>query len=234
MHEQLGEREKAHSEYALALRISPNLLDSKFFLDFSKRSSSDASKIVARTAKDLEYETQQHGSPVLEGKLGKFYLYQGRTAEATEVLSRALSKLPNLSRAWSNLGMIYELAGQESLMKEYFEKSLMLDPGDYLSAFHLAEFHYRNSRIEDALSYYSQALKGRLNQSSLHAQRASRIYHSRYTAPDDVVPNGLLAYCSPILDAGAIASKLSILYGQKGDKQLMERYLDISVRFGAR
>jgi tetratricopeptide (TPR) repeat protein len=208
-------------------------LDSRFFQDLSKRSPLEAARVVADAAAYLENEAREHSSPILEARLGKIYLHLGRTEEAAAVLSRALSKLPNLSKVWSNLGLTYARTGQDSPMKQCFEKAVFLDPNDFSSLFHLAELYDRTSRIDDALPYYRQALEGWLNQPSPHAQRASRIYHCQYTAPDDVIPNGLLAYCSPMLDARSVASKLATLYEWRGDQQLMDRYRNLSLELAS-
>lgn len=212
MLERAQRADEARWEYAQALQLSPSLVDSPFFAELRARSFAEAEEILAGTVKDLETTLgpEEQRDPIIEAKLCRLYLAQGRMEKALAMSSRVLSDLPNLPRPWYVLGRVNELQHDDAQAEEYYRKATYLDATDALAALHLAQLYDRRQSKEEALLYYNQALKNWENQSSVHAGRVGRIYRAP-SIPDDLVPKGLLAYCSPSLDAAQIRARIAQL-----------------------
>jgi tetratricopeptide (TPR) repeat protein len=217
LREQGGEHEEARREYGRAALLSPDILDSQFFRDFTRRSPEDAGRIISECISHLEGQLRESPSPILKGKLGKFYLHANSLGEAAAVLREALAELPNLPRPWRNLAAVYERQGDEAAMRACYRKAAFLDAGDALSWSKLGRLHDRLHDKQRATAAYASAVNGWMNMASEHARRASRIYRARAVVNDDVVPHGLLAYCGPALDVSEICLRLAELYAEAGD-----------------
>jgi tetratricopeptide (TPR) repeat protein len=223
-YEQGGDRELAYGEYALAVRLSPATLDSRFFQDLRERSPEAAERVIAENISRLEDELRRSPGPVVRGKLGKLYLRVNSPDAAADMLRQAAAELPSLSRPWHNLGNVYEARGDDAAAKECYEKAVFLDAGDFLSWRKLGEYHDRHGDVGQALRGYTRAVDSWMRMRSEHAGRVLYIYQSRFMVADDVVPNGYLAYCSPQLDVPEICRRLVTLFEEAGDMGMSSYY----------
>jgi tetratricopeptide (TPR) repeat protein len=220
----------ATAEFGAALRLSPGLLDSRFYSDLSAASPQRAKEIVATTIRQLENQMQAGFDPVVAGKLGRFYL-ELQPGRAFELLNRVTQTLPSLSRPWANLGYYYELHGNESLMEECYRKALFLDSSDALSWYRLGKYYDRRNRLPDAARCYDQAVNLFIRSQSIHSDRVRRIYFSRFTMPDDVVPNGLSLYTAQSIEFPATCWRLSEIYEVMGDKAAVQRIAELVKKY---
>jgi tetratricopeptide (TPR) repeat protein len=228
LREQGGEQEETRREYGRAVLLSPEVLDSQFFRDFTRRSPEAAGRVVSESIARLEEQLRQSPSPILKGKLGKLYLHANSLEKATAVLKEAVAELPSLPRPWRNLGAVYERQGDEAAMRDCYRKATSLDAGDAVSWSGLGRLYDRLNDKQGATAAYALAVRGWMNMTSEHARRASRIYHVRSAVSDDVVPNGLLAYCGPALDVSGICLRLAELYAEAGDTRQSTYYKELS------
>lgn len=228
LREQGGEQEEACVEYGRAVRLSPDILDSQFFRDFTERLPGAAGRVVSESISRIEGQLRESPSPILRGKLGKLYLHANASEKASAVLREAITELPSLSGPWRNLAVIYEGQGDEAAMRECYRRAALLNADDTLSWAKLGHLHDRSHNRRDAINSYARAVSGRLNVASEHAERASRIYRARFVIPDDVVPNGFLAYCSPALNISEICRRLAQLYEEEGDSTRSAYYERLS------
>src|SRR5882724_2531809 len=76
LREQGGERAEAEREYRTALRLSPAILDSPFFLDLQKRAPEESENLVNGGIADLEELVRKTNSPILKAKLGRLYIFR--------------------------------------------------------------------------------------------------------------------------------------------------------------
>jgi tetratricopeptide (TPR) repeat protein len=220
----------ASAEFATALRLSPGLLDSRFYSDLSASSPQRAKEIVAITIRQLESQMQAGFDPVIAGKLGRFYL-ELQPARAFELLDRVTQTLPGLSRPWANLGYYFELHGNESLMEECYKKALFLDSSDALSWHRLGKYYDRRNRLQDAARSYDRAVNLFIKSQSIHSDRVRRIYFSRYTMFDDVIPNGLSLYTAPSIEFPATCRRLSEIYQVMGDTAAAQRIAELVKKY---
>jgi tetratricopeptide (TPR) repeat protein len=227
-----GRASEAYNEYAQAIRISPSILDSQFFRDLQTRSPTEADGIVTRNISYLESALSEKDDPILKGRLGKHYLHKQLIDKALKLLKQSSAELPSLSRVWFNLGYAYEQQGNETEMRRCYEKASLLDGSDFLPQLRLGELHYNQvSSRRMALIYYKRAVDNRVNLMSDHARRASRVYKNQSTVPDDVVPGGLLSYCTPDADMLSACVRLSALYLSIEEKELSDHYENLCKKF---
>ena len=230
LYEQRGESEGAYREYALAVLLSPGVLDSRFFRDLGRRSPEAADGVIKESISQLEGQLGRGQSPILKGRLGKIYLYKNMLDKASAVLGEAVTDLPALPRPWHNLGDVYEQQGDEAAMVECYRRATFLDGDDALAWSKLGDFHNRRNHKDEAIHSYVRAVRGWMNMRSEHAGRASRIYRAKFTIFDDVVPDGFLAYCSPSPDVSKICLELARLYDEGGQSGLSNYYKDLYLK----
>ena len=230
LYEQQGERARAHSEYALAVRLSPGVLDSQFFRDLRHRSPGVAEGVVRESISHLEEQLGRGRSPILKGKLGKIYLHNNMLDKASALLREAVTDLPTLPRPWHNLGDVYGKQGDEAAMLECYRRATFLDGNDALAWSKLGDFHNRHNHPSEAIRSYARAVRGWMNLRSEHAGRVSRIYRAGFAISDDVVPDGFLTYCSPSPDVSKICLELARLYDEVGQAGPSNYYRDLSLK----
>lgn len=227
LHEYRHEEAQALREYSLALRVAPGLLDSPFFDDLRVRHQVLSERMVTETIAYFENKLSSSFDPTVAAKLGKLYLSR-RPEIAEQLLVKATDSLPGLARPWFNLGLIYELNGDERRMKRCYERATFIDPDDAASWYRLGVYFDRSSQKKEAIRSYQHALAGWRDQSSVHAGRARRIYRSSHTLRDDIIPSGLLAYCSPGFDQKKACLRIAGLYLKLGNEEMAKNYLQMA------
>jgi tetratricopeptide (TPR) repeat protein len=113
-------------------------------------------------------------------------------------------------------------------MRECYRRAAVLNASDAQSWSRLGYLYDRSNNKQDAINSYEQAVTAWMNIMSEHAGRASRIYRARFVVPDDIVPNGFLAYCNPALNVSEICRRLAQLYKEMGDSRRSAHYEELS------
>lgn len=230
--ERRGDREMAAAEFTSALRLSPGLLDSRFFRDFKNRSAETAGRIVADLTREFEQQLAHSFDPLIAGKLGKLYL-ERRPELALPLLKRATETFPSLARPWANLASYFDRNGDEELAKSCYDKAVFIDGSDALSWYFLGRYFDRHHQTADAVNCYSRAVNIFLRAESIHAGRVRRIYVSRYTLFDDIIPNGMSAYVMPGFDLPQACQRLSEIYSAADEVQEAARFADLQKKYSA-
>jgi tetratricopeptide (TPR) repeat protein len=229
-HELRGDETGADDEFGTALRLSPSLLDSRFYRDLRARLPRRAAEIVANVIRQLEIELQAGFSPVIAGKLGRLYL-DTQPGRAVELLNRAILILPNLSRPWANLASYFEQHGDEAFARQCYEKAVFIDGSDALSWYRLGKYYDRQNRTPDAARCYQRAVNIFLKPESIHSGRVRRVYLSRFTMFDDVIPNGLSRYVASNFDFPFACQRLSDINRATGDLEEAKRFADLGRKY---
>lgn len=224
--ERSGMIQDAVSEYSLGVRLSPGVVDSRFFSALRQRWPSGAEEAVGNAINNLE--AQQTSDPVLKARLGKLYLYSDRV-EAMETLKRVTVELPYLPRPWLNLGILLERQQQNEEAERCFEKSVFLG-GDYSALLRLGRLNDRAGRTAHAIRCYESAIESWRWKASEGARNIRRVYQSADIVPDNVVPRGFLSYIQPDFDLRATCSRLAILHRMSGNAERADYYDDLGKR----
>jgi tetratricopeptide (TPR) repeat protein len=195
--EQQGRTGEASDQYAAALAASPDSCDSEFASNLKSRSAllweTALSKAIGilqvRDPNDLDVSTR--------ARLARLYLEQGQTARAGMMLDTITKAMPQFPRAWANRGRIYLDSGDLAQAELCLKKAAFLDGSDPTVPTLLARIAKANGDQETADYLQERALMIAGQQASPHAKRLNRMYKTNAIVPDDVLPPGLLAYCTP-------------------------------------
>jgi len=217
-----GESAAADEQYAQALRSSPSVADSPFFLELRGRSPERAERLIAGAVSYFEEQVRRGAGTPAKAKLGKLYL-DTQPERATRLLEEAAAELPSLARPWANLGYLYEQRGDAARAERSYRKALFIDQ-DVPTILRLGNLYERQQRTQEAVNQYRWAVNTWSNQSSTHASRVRRIYHSRFTLRDDIIPKGMSVYASPTFDMVGTCEKLSAMLRQAGKQDTAAYY----------
>jgi tetratricopeptide (TPR) repeat protein len=228
--ERFGQPDEAGAAYSAALGLSPALLDSPFFDDYSRRSPVESDRALVSAASYLESSWREHGDVVMRARLGKISLFDTGT-DGIGLLRQVTADLPNLSRPWSNLGRALELRGERGEAIRCYEKATFLEPGDYSSLSGLARLYELEGKDQEAIDRYKKAINEWLSKLSSHAYRVQRLYRNAPIIADDVVPEGLLSYTQPAFDMKSTCMSLAGLLRAQGDFAGANHYEDLRKKF---
>jgi len=174
----------------------------------------------------LEARLQNGFDPPVAGRLGRLYL-QRQPQRSLDLLSAAITALPNLSRPWANLGRLYELRGDKQRMKECYERALFLDGSQSLAWYRLGSYYEELNQPQEAARCYERAVNAALKPDSNHFLVVRRIYVSGYAVPDDVVPEGLLSYIAANLDLPEVCRRLAGIYSAAGNAERAKYFAEL-------
>jgi tetratricopeptide (TPR) repeat protein/O-antigen ligase len=191
-YERLGHLSESEKLYARAIAVSPRVLRSPFWNQFESRRKELARRIVEDSIEMLLAESD---SPIREARLGSIYAYIGKFNAARKEYIRAISALPDLSYAWSNLAYLEQRSQARVLRVSDLDKALLIDPSNVDAATQLAQLSLEAGNTATAERLYV----GALNQPtfSSHAERVGRVYGLPPPEPDDLLPHGLLTSITP-------------------------------------
>lgn len=223
LHEYNGEFDAAYQQYGRTIRISPTVADSRFFADLKKRSPAAAEKIISDAFSEFQEQVRLGGGPTIKAKLGKLAVDR-QPDLAAQMLQEATAELSNLTRPWINLGTLYEQQGDDERAELNYKKSIFIDGGETTVWFQLAKLYDRRQNTQAAINHYRRAVQSWIDQTSVHASRVRRIYLSRSTVRDDVIPSGFNAYTNPAFDIDWTCARLAALYRQQGNEAQAEQY----------
>jgi Tfp pilus assembly protein PilF len=200
--------------------------DTPFIADLKKRSPQQAEKLISDALAEFQEQLRLGGGPIVKAKLGKLVLDR-QPDLALQMLEEATAELSNLSRPWINLGALYEQQGRDDRAELSYKKSIFIDGGETSVWLRLGKLYDRRQQTQAAISHYRRAIQSWIDQTSVHASRVRRIYLSRYTLRDDLIPTGFNAYTHPAIDIDGTCARLSELYRQQGNQAMAEQYENI-------
>jgi O-antigen ligase/Tfp pilus assembly protein PilF len=221
-----GDSLKALHQYQEAIRMNPEILDSKFYSEFRSRFPNQSTDIVRRILSELN---ELPTNSIVQAKLGKLYLSAGEIEKSSIILVDVSQKLPSLNRVWYHLGIIKETKGDSLGARKMYLRSSFLDPQDFLPALKLADYYYYNEKKSTALAYYKQVLKSRLTVRSEHAIMVNSIYGVPGNG-NDIISQELLSYLKPYIDVNEVCFKIASCYASSNNNNMCRYYTNISRR----
>jgi tetratricopeptide (TPR) repeat protein len=195
MLEWTGDIPGAENQYAAALFMNPELVNSRFAREHFLQSP-DLWRNSLMQAMALSQERNRgRGDPLLGARLGALYLAEGNASEGVPLLMKVSSEMQEFPRVWANLGRISLNDGDREIASLYLRRALFLDPEDMLVISQLADLESSEGDEADAVSLRSRLhfLVG--HRYSSHAARVAHLYDTHAVVLDDILPSGLLAYC---------------------------------------
>lgn len=109
------------------------------------------------------------------GEAAELYFQMGNTFFAMEELDsaityygRAVEVDTTFSRAWVNMGIVYDAQNQGSAAQRAFEQALQADPHDVLAICHLGFAHFTRGETDRAVELYMEALAIDPNSAQAH------------------------------------------------------------------
>lgn len=131
---ELQRKNEALDAMSRTLYAEPTTWLSRYFHDLSARDSIFAISSLDRAISLLETEPY---SPIISARLGALQFYQGNLTAARQSLESSLVELPGMNRPYYYLGEIAWAENDTTLAREYFDKSLLIDPEDALVLYRL-------------------------------------------------------------------------------------------------
>lgn len=187
---------RAFDEYKKALILSPDILDSRFFNNLESKNPEKSNILVNQVYNELHILQLQNDSPIIKARMGRVMLELNKVDSAYYIFKEVTCELPNLNRAWYNLGLICEKKGMTIDMLVCYQKSIYLDFKDYLPKYKLAKYYDQIKDVRNALYYHRTARRCWLDRLSEHSFRSKKIYYLE-TVKDDIIPNGFNQYIIP-------------------------------------
>jgi tetratricopeptide (TPR) repeat protein len=116
-------------------------------------------------------------------------------------------------------------------MKACYERAVFVDGSDALSWYRLGRYYDRQHSSSDAARCYERAVQLFLNPESVRSGSVRRIYISRHTLFDDVIPNGWLLYTSPSFDLPSACRRLSEIHQAAGHLEEAKRFAELGQKY---
>ena len=202
-------------QFVSAVYYSPDILDSKWFLELSISDSSRANSIIIDAESMLSDSLVHHkNNHVLKARLAKLLLYQGKIDTAKNLLNEVVQAIPNLNRPWLMLGDIASLQNN-TIALQYYERSILLDPNDVWAKMRMGDWLLNKGDLSKALGYYIEALRLTYLVPTEHSLRSHSMYRTP-TVSNDVVPPSFYRYIRPYVNAQALANVIAQGYEQEG------------------
>ena len=228
----IGERDSAElaaHNYASAIAVNPEVLESLFFRQLQSRAPAVADEAVEEARQKLVRAAGARSGPIALARLGKLCLERGEYDSARGYLSRAAAILPNLPRVWSNLGLYWEARNDRARAIEYYRRSLFLDQDFPLALMRIGDGLYSEGNYRETLRYYTQAATLCRTVSSEHSHQVGRMYFVEAAVQNDLVPRGLLRYVRPAIELRDLFDRISVCYDHVGKPKEARQYREMEV-----
>ncbi len=208
--EQTGRNQLAYAQYYKAMRVDPEIIDSRFFKDLKRRDPL-ADTLLAYTTNQLAYVVRS--STILAARLARLLLAKGDTAPAKILLEQVIEQMPDLNRPYYYLGLIAQAQGPDQIALDYFKKSLFLNPDDYLPCLAMGHYYFSHFKEDPKYKqsiklYYLKALDLLRKKPSQSFAKSSLIYKQHNGLTDDMILNKLVSYIRSDIDEPTIRLRI--------------------------
>ncbi|MEL7120262.1 MAG: O-antigen ligase family protein [Bacteroidota bacterium] len=223
----------ANSHFQLALNLSPQLVDSEFWLWLKKSQVEITTQMIVNAIKKFRAELQTGYDPIIASKLAKLLLYQSKIAESKLLLEEVIEKLPNLNRPYYNLVIIAGYEGSNRQASRLLNQSIFLDQNDYLAPLLKAnlldtQIKTQSGAVVEASYQYENALYNYLQNSTIHYNKSLSKYQYFEGPINDLILKELHAFCRPSFPVKKICLRLAELFKQMGEVELSEKYNNLA------
>lgn len=185
-----------------ALRYNPEVLESIFYKEFSKKYSRLAKESKTIAVSGLQTEIRANRNTILKARLARLLLEEN-PKKAKQILVEVTTSLPNLSRPWMYLAYLDSKEANDTTIKISYEKSLFLSPYDFLLNTYYGNYYMGQHNDKKGLQYFRTSLLSyRAIKNSNYAKNYS--FSNIPVLTNSIIPNNLLYYSSPDPQALAI------------------------------
>ena len=227
--EEAGELKAADEEYVRALSLSPQLLESRFFVDLRLRSSERSHALIEASIRRLESRMGQTGSPVIKAQLARFLMERGDGDRAYRLLTQAVEELPNLPLAWANLGVLQSKRGESEASLRSFRRASLLDGGHVTSALRLGNAYRQAGQRQLAFAEYHRAAMNSDARLPATAAHDFRLYKGSRRPIDNLLPTMLFRYLSSCDGAEAYRGLAELSAGRREEAYFRLRANDCQI-----
>lgn len=189
-----GQWDQALQEYANAIRLSPDLLDSDFFKFLETRSPGMATKVLAQAQHGLEVFLANHPDIKIKAKLAKVYLSNGGDEKAYALLREVTESLPNLNRPHFYLGDLYAQKGDTAQMLKCYRLGAKTDPADFLADIKWGNYYKVKNDTAKARSYFNAGYYKWSTIFPEYAIKTALMYRLKTSIHNAIIPQDMLQY----------------------------------------
>ena len=193
-----GDRPGAVHEYGAALSFAPENADSQFATDLKARDPAMWRMCLAAAVSRLRARNPDGQDVAIQAAVARLRMEEGEHETARRMLERVTAAMPQFSRAWANLGYLEFAGGDPQGGELSLRKAVFLDGGFCPARLLLARIEREAGDEGSAASLEATCADTGRTSPSQHARRLHLTYKvTGGFAGDDVLPPGLLAYCTP-------------------------------------
>jgi len=205
-----------------ALRYNPEILESIFYKEFSKKYPKVAVESLEIAISDLQTAISTNSNTILKARLARLLL-EVNPGKAKKILKEVTISLPSLNRPWLYLAYLNSQEGKDTLRtQKNFEKSLFLSPYDFLLHNYYGNYYMTQQNEKKGLQYFRTSL---FSYSAIKSSNYAKNY-SFSNVPvlvNSIIPNNLLHYITPDPQALTILKAFE-KYHQKNDTKYKDFY----------
>ena len=211
--EEGGDLAAANNQYVAAIERTPAILDSPFFARLRGRLPERADSILQQAV--VRTESRPGNDPILNARLGKFYLYRRDLQRAGELLESAANELPNLPLVWFNLGEVRRLQGKRDQAWACYGKAKYLDSSLAGPVLRIAEMYREANQWNLAVEHFRAAARLWSHVNPVTAAHNNRLYGGPPQTIDDLLPTTLVWYASPCEASAAYTALAELMPDNK-------------------
>lgn len=206
----------SHRQFVHAVYYSPDILDSKWFSELCVLDSIRANSIILDAVTMLSDSLTHHkNNHLLQARLAKLFLRQGKVDAAKNLLYEVTQAMPNLNRPWLMLGDIAS-SRNDTIALQYYERSMLLDPNDAWVKMRMGDWHLNKGNLSKAFGYYIEVLRLTYLVPTEHSLRSYTMYRTP-TVSNDVIPPAFYRYIRPYVNTQELANVIAQGYEQEGN-----------------
>ncbi len=166
-----GESKKRLSLLKMQTSLEPENIDIRLRLSYLY----SANKKYAEAIKEIKSVMEISPQPeTYLDNIGYLYLQMNQFDQAEVYFKDYLKAFPSESTSFNNLAYLYNLQGKDELVRENYEKSLLLDPENLPATLNLASVDEKFGDLEKAFKQYQTALTS-FNEPAEKAQIFNRL-----------------------------------------------------------
>jgi tetratricopeptide (TPR) repeat protein len=195
--EQQGRIAEAGDQYAFALAAAPDSCDSAFARSLKSGAAPLWQAALSKAVAILRARDPEDRDVANRARLARLYFEQGQIDRARTMLETVTKAMPQFPRAWANQGRIYLASRDYARAELSLRKAVYLDAADPVVHTLFAAVAEANGDEQAADFHRERASMMASRQASPHATRLGRTSKTNAIVRDDILPPGLLAYCSP-------------------------------------
>ena len=214
---------------SIALMLSPDILESKFYREFSKKYPLIAFEATQDAISKLKHKIINEPNTILKARLARLLLNEN-PIKSFQLFEEVTISLPNLDRPWMYMGFIASNTGDTIKAKKYFKNSLFFGKKDFLPKLYYGKYLITKEMDEETILLLKESvLSYNFNKSPSYGQ--NKALSNLETIPNSYLPNDLLYYLKPYVNASQFFEFFKIYYDKQNNLELKEYYNMLSLKY---